>query len=136
MWLEPQHEGIPILPPSALTKPFWDGCAAGELRFQRCTSCQTAIFNPSYLCRACLSNELRWDVSAGRGSVYSYTICHRPMSPTFTDIYAPVIVDLDEGYQLLSNIVGCDADDVSVGMRVVVQFHAVGERTLPYFAPE
>lgn len=134
-WLEPQSEGIPILPPSPLTRPFWDGCSAGELRFQRCGACGAAIFNPAHVCRACTSTDLRWEVSAGTGTVYSYTICHRPMTPQFTDVYAPVIVDLDEGYQMLSNVVGCRVADVHVGMRVRVLFHPIGERTLPYFEP-
>lgn len=134
-WLEPQGEGIPILRTSPLTEPFWDGCAEGELRFQRCGDCGAAIFNPAYVCRACTSHDLRWEVSAGLGTVFSYTICHRPMTPQFTDVYAPVIVDLDEGYQMLSDVVGCDAADVHVGMRVRVLFHMIADRTLPYFAP-
>jgi uncharacterized OB-fold protein len=134
-WLHPQSEGIPILRTSSLTQAFWDGCAEGELRFQRCDACGAAIFNPAPICRVCTSNDLRWEVSAGTGTVFSYTICHRPMTPQFTDIYAPVIVDLDEGYQMLSDLIGCVAADVHVGMRVQVRFHAVGDRTLPYFEP-
>lgn len=134
-WLRPQAEGIPILRPGPLTQHFWDGCDEGELRYQRCTDCGTAIFNPAHVCRVCTSKELRWEVSAGAGTVYSYTICHRPMSPQFTDIYAPVIVDLVEGYQMLSNVIGCDVSDVHVGLRIRTQFHRLGDRTLPYFEP-
>jgi uncharacterized OB-fold protein len=134
-WLDPQSEGIPILRTTPLTESFWDGCAQGELRFQRCGACGSANFNPTRSCRTCTSRDLRWEVSAGFGTVFSYTVCHRPMTPDFTDIYAPIIVDLDEGYQLLSNLVGCDLDDIAVGMRVGVQFHRVGDRVLPYFAP-
>lgn len=134
-WLEPQSDGIPILRTTPLTQPFWDGCAEGELRFQRCASCGAAIFNPSRVCRVCTSRDLEWEVSAGRGTVFSYTVCHRAMTPQFTDVYAPVIVDLDEGYQMLSDIIGCDVDDLEVGMRVQVSFHAVGDRVLPYFEP-
>jgi uncharacterized OB-fold protein len=57
------------------------------------------------------------------------------MTPDFTTPYAPVIVDLDEGYQMLSNLVGCTVGDVRVGLRVKVRFHRIGERTLPYFEP-
>jgi len=135
MWLHPQGEGIPILRTTPLTVPFWEGCAAGELRYQRCAACDTAIFNPAYVCRMCTGRDLRWHVSAGLGTVYSYTICHRPMTPQFTEIYAPIIVDLEEGYQMLSDLVGCEATDVQVGMKVRVMFHAIGDRTLPYFEP-
>lgn len=134
-WLHPQGEGIPILRTSPVTKPFWDGLEEGELRYQRCLSCDQAIFNPAHVCRRCNSSDLEWQVSAGRGTVYSYTICHRPMTPAFTTPYAPVIVDLDEGYQMLSDLVGCTADDVHVGMPVKVLFHRIGDRTLPYFEP-
>lgn len=134
-WLTPQAEGIPILRTSPLTAPFWDGCAEHKLLFQRCRACNAANFNPTYLCRNCTSQDLVWDESAGTGTVFSYTICHRPMTPDFTDIYAPVIVDLDEGYQMLSDLIDCDTAELAVGMRVQVKFHAVGDRVLPYFAP-
>jgi uncharacterized OB-fold protein len=135
IWLEPQAEGIPILDPSPLTQPFWDGCREGRLRYQRCTACGAAIFNPAHVCRICTSSALEWTDSNGLGSIFSYTICHRPMTPQFTDVYAPVIVDLDEGYQMLSNLVGCTVAEAAVGMAVKVRFHALGERTLPYFEP-
>jgi len=134
-WLEPQEEGIPILPASPLTQPFWDGCAGRALRYQRCLACGAANFNPAYVCRMCTSNQLDWTDSSGRGSIFSYTICHRPMTPQFTDVYAPVIIDLEEGYQMLSNLIGCNTLEIRVGMAVTVVFHDVGERTLPYFVP-
>lgn len=134
-WLHPQGEGIPILRTSPLTTTFWDGVEAGELRYQRCRACGFPVFNPAHVCRSCTSSDLEWQVSAGLGTVYSYTICHRPMTPDFTTPYAPVLVDLDEGYQMLSDLVGCDAADLQVGMRVKVLFHKIGERSLPYFEP-
>jgi len=50
--------------------------------------------------------ELRWTPSEGRGEVYSWTVVHRPVSPEFEPPYAPAIITLDEGYQMLTNIVG------------------------------
>ena len=135
-WLRPQHrDPVPFTPPSLVSAPFWEGVAAGELRYQRCADCGSAVFNPAPVCRTCTSTNLGWEVSAGRGSVYSWTICHRPMSPAFTTPYAPVIVDLDEGFQMLSNLVECDTDDVEVGLRVEVLFHPNGDRSIPYFRP-
>ena len=105
-WLAPQPGPVPFTPPSPVSAPFWDGLAAGELRYQRCANCGAPVFNPAPLCRACTSTDLDWQVSAGLGTVYSWTICHRPMSPDLVTPYTPVIVDLDEGYQMLSNLVG------------------------------
>jgi uncharacterized OB-fold protein len=133
--LVPQSEGIPLPRPTMLSRPFWDACAEGRLLYQRCTSCDHAIFNPAPLCPRCFARDLAWHESSGRGSIYSWTIAHRPMTASYTAPYAPIIVDLDEGYQMVSNLIGCGVDDVAIGLRVRVDFHAVGAVTLPYFRP-
>ena len=133
--LAPQAEGIPVPRTNTLTRPFWEACAEGRLIFQRCTSCRRAIFNPAPICPSCHSAALGWEDSAGGGSVYSWTVAYRPLSPAFTAPYAAVIVDLDEGYQMVSNLIGCRVGDIAVGMRVQVEFHNVGAVTLPYFRP-
>lgn len=133
--LEPQSGNIPIRRPALVSQPFWAGCADHKLLYQRCNRCGAAIFNPAPVCRTCTSADLSWHESAGVGTVYSWTIAWRPQSPAFTTPYAPIIVDLDEGYQMLSNLVGCDTEDVRVGMRVQVTFHAFDKGTLPYFRP-
>jgi len=47
-----------------------------------------------------------------------------------------IIVDMLEGWQILSNLVGCEHDAVEIGMRVEVEFHEMeGDFTLPYFHP-
>jgi len=47
-----------------------------------------------------------------------------------------VIVELDEGWSLVSNLIGCDSDEAAIGMRVEVDFHAIaGGAVLPYFRP-
>lgn len=134
-WLEPQAPGIPLPRPSALTRPFWDACADGRLVFQRCQGCGAAIFDPALACRTCRSRELRWEDSSGRGEVYSWTVAHRPLSPAFTAVYAPIIVTLDEGFQMISNLVDCEDDVLAVGLRVTVRFHRIDDVTLPYFRP-
>ena len=82
--LVPQDGDIPILRITPVTRPFWEGVDAGELRYQRCAACGTAIFNPAHVCRSCTSSDLEWQVSAGNGTVYSWTVCYRPMTPAFT----------------------------------------------------
>jgi uncharacterized OB-fold protein len=134
--LLPQKAGIPLPHPTPVSQPFWDGCALGELRYQRCRQCGRALFNPTSVCRWCGSDSLAWELGQGRGSVYSWSVVWRPQSTAFHVPYAAVIVDLDEGYQMLSGLIGCEHDEVDVGMRVAVEFHAAGEMTLPYFSPD
>ena len=77
---------------------------------------------------------MRWERSSGLGEIYSWTVVHRPVTAEFEPPYAPAIITLDEGYQMLTNVVGVAQEDLAIGMRVQVQFHAVGgEVTLPYF---
>ena len=60
----------------------------------------------------------------------------RPQTPAFTVPYAPVIVAMDEGWHLLSNLVGCDDTEVAVALPVEVEFHPVGGGIqLPYVRP-
>ena len=131
--LRPQTGPVPHAS-SQVSVPFWEGCRSEELRYQRCEACGASNFPPTEHCRQCLSAELRWQQSSGRGEIYSWTVVHRPVTAGFRPPYAPAIVTLDEGYQMLTNIVGVSPDDLAIGMRVRVQFHAVGDDvTLPYF---
>jgi uncharacterized protein len=131
--LQPQRGPVPH-GSNPVSAPFWEGCRDGELRYQRCDSCGLSNFPPTEHCRQCLSGELRWSTSDGLGEIYSWTVVHRPVSPEFEPPYAPAIITLDEGYQMLTNVVGMAVEDLAIGMRVQVQFHAVGpDLTLPYF---
>jgi uncharacterized OB-fold protein len=133
MMLLPQTGDLPHADPSPLTEPFWAACARGELLFQRCGECGTATFPPTTHCRECLSDQLRWESSAGRGTLYSWTIVHRPVTPAFSTPYAPAIVTLAEGYQMVSNIVGTTSERLRLDLPLRVAFH--GDLHLPYFEP-
>jgi uncharacterized protein len=134
-YLNPQVGSIRIPRVTEISRPFWEAVADHRLTFQRCENCGAAIFNPAPICRFCTSAQLRWEESAGIGSVYSWTVAWRPQSPAFEVPYAPIIVDLAEGYQMISILVNCSVDDVRVGLPVEVVYYEVGDRTLPYFQP-
>ncbi len=131
--LQPQSGRVPHAE-SPVSAPFWEGCANHELRYQRCVDCGQATFPPSEHCRFCLCFRLDWMASAGLGEIYSWTVVHRPVSAEFAPPYAPAIVELREGYQLLTNIIGVAADELTVGLGVRVEFCSVNsDLTLPYF---
>ena len=67
----------PVPVPTPETQPFWDGCAAGELRIQRCDDCGRPYFYPRPVCPACGSRNVRWFTASGRATLYSYVINHR-----------------------------------------------------------
>lgn len=134
--LRPQTGPVPHAS-SQVSVPFWEGCQSKQLRYQRCAACGLANFPPTEHCRQCLSEDLDWRHSIGSGEIYSWTVVYRPVTAEFEPPYAPAIVTLDEGYQMLTNIVGVPPEDIEVGVRVRVQFHDVGpDVTLPYFTAE
>jgi uncharacterized OB-fold protein len=129
--------GKPLPPVTAETRPFWDGCRQGELRYQTCAGCGAAQFYPRALCARCGGTDLTWRRSQGEGTVHAVTVVQRPPSPAFrTDVpYAIALVDLDEGFRLLANVLTPDPGRVAIGDRVRVVFEQRGEVSLPQFAP-
>jgi uncharacterized protein len=124
--------------PTDLTRPFWAGGVAGELRLQRCARCGHLRYPISAVCPRCLSSEAAWEAVSGRATVQSYVIFERAYHDAWKDQvpYVVALVELDEGPVLLTNIVAVPPAEVRVGQRVKVVFpRQSGEAALPQFAP-
>ncbi len=124
-------DGMPVPLPDQLTADFWEGCAARELRIQRCASCGTHRHVPAPICRACQSFEYTWDVSNGTGRIFSYIVVHHSVHPA-TDAIVPYnvsVIELDDcgGVLVTSNVVDCSNDDLYVGMPVRVVWEQVDD---------
>ena len=79
---------------------------------------------------------MRWHKSSGRGKLYSWTVVWRPQQPAFRTPYAPAIMEVEEGWWLLTSVIGCDPEDLLAGMPLRVAFHPAGENIwLPYAEP-
>ncbi len=129
------------LPGTALEDPTVGGgphtayqalLAQDVLGFQACGSCSGAVFPPRGRCSHCGAEALSWRASAGRGTVYSTTV----LAPRDKPTYAVVLVDLDEGYRMMSRIVEADAETIAIDDRVAVRFQPHGDEVLPMFAPD
>jgi uncharacterized protein len=133
--LAPQSGAITLPVPSELSAPFWEACRQHRLTYLACPTCGAAQFNPAPLCRHCNATSLERRDSAGRGTIDTWSMVWRGPTPAFTVPYAPAIVALDEGFHMISNIVGCLPEEVASGRRVVVTFHELPDGTvLPYFS--
>lgn len=127
----------PIPLPTPLSTEFWSAAAAGKLVIPCCTDCGTRFFVPEPACPACLSRRWTYQTSTGTGTVYSVTVVHRAPGPGFDVPYALAVIDLDDGGTLLSHIVDIPAAEVTIGLRVRVDFRQLtDEITLPYFVPD
>jgi uncharacterized OB-fold protein len=68
--------------------------------------------------------------------VWTYTVVHPPTLPAFADRvpYGAVVVRLDEGVFMVSNLVDCPVDELAVGLRVEVAITEVDNGVvLPLF---
>jgi uncharacterized OB-fold protein len=118
-------------------RAFWTGGGGGELRIVRCNDCGYYIHPPSPRCPQCLSENVEPSPVSGRGRVYTYTVNERAWFPGLEVPYVIAIVQLDEqpDLRLMTNIVGCSADQVAIDMPVRVEFRQQGEAFVPVFGP-
>jgi len=115
---------------------WWNAVDQGKLLIQRCKSCQTLRHPPRPMCGECQSTE--WDSieSSMDGEVFSFTTLHYPKVPGYTYPLCCAVITLGEGTRIVSNIVGIDHRDVSIGMKVKGKIEQVDEKTiLPQFYP-
>ena len=107
-----------------------------------CHTCGHNFFTPSMVCPSCLSADWSYHKSEGLGRVYTHTTVHRGPDPSWVVPYVLAVVDLVEGWHMLSRLLVVPPDDsvpgALIGLAVKVEF--VGEdrapfRTLPVFSP-
>jgi uncharacterized OB-fold protein len=128
----------PVPPIHPWTEPFWKAAREGKLMIQRCSACQHAIFYPRVSCPFCLSDKLTWTESAGRGRVYTFSVVRNNAPSAFlSDMpFVIAIVKLEDGVQMMTNIVGCEPEQVHCDMPVEVVFEKLNDEiTLPKFTP-
>jgi uncharacterized protein len=105
----------------------------GELAYQWSPQANRAVFYPRVICPYTGSDRLEWRVSAGLGTVYATTVTHqREGAP-----YNVALIDIDEGFRLMSRVEDIAPEDVRIGMRVKLRVHkpAGDEPAYPVFAP-
>jgi uncharacterized protein len=136
------------MPPPILTdpmaderiQPFWDAAKEETLVAPKCADCGTFRMPPVRFCANCLSQNLAWEPLLGTGVVYTFIIVRHPLNPNAANYvpYMPAAIDADgaPGMRFISNVVGCDPEDVEIGMKVSVVWNHVSDAlTLPFWVP-
>ncbi|MGH7080951.1 MAG: Zn-ribbon domain-containing OB-fold protein [Acetobacteraceae bacterium] len=116
------------------TTAYWEAAKKGVLLVRRCTDCRRAHYYPRALCPFCFSDRGDWQPASGNGTIYSFSVMQRAPVP-----YAIAYVTLQEGPTMLTNIVDCDFNALSIGVAVRLVFKPTeGGAALPMFtlAPE
>ncbi len=113
---------------------FWQGVDQGKLVLQKCGECGEWCHLPRPMCPKCHSVEKQWAQVSGRGVVYSWVTYHESPHPAFKAPYSVVLVELEEGMRIVSNLVDVKANEIEVGMPVEVTFEEIKEGViLPKF---
>jgi uncharacterized protein len=125
--------------PNAETQVFWDKANQDELWIQRCNQCNKPYFYPRFFCPRCLSQDVEWFKTAGKGKLHTYMINHRA-APGFEDEapYAIAVVELDEGVRMMTNIHDIEntPENLVLDMPLEVTFEEVAPgRKVPYWRP-
>jgi uncharacterized OB-fold protein len=127
---------IPTITPEM--RPFFEAAKRRQLVVQRCLDCGVHRFPAREICSACLSSRREWVPVSGRGEVFSFNVMHQVYHPGFAAEvpYAVVLVKLEEGPKMTSNLLGVAPRDIRVGMPVRVVFEDVSDEVaLPKFEP-
>ena len=120
------------------TQEYWDGLKRHELRQQRCKDCNRGYFYPRPFCPrpGCHSRNVEWFTASGKGTLHSYVIAHRG-HPAFEAPYVIAVVELEDGGQMMTNLVGVDdptPDQLTIDAPVEIVFENVNDQiTLPKF---
>ena len=109
---------MPVKTPT--TAPFWDALAATPHRHPVLSVVAEPTFSTRASAPRTLADDLEWREISGLGTLYTYTVAHRPVSPHFADAVPQLlaIVEWDEGPRFSTEMVNVEPDDLEVGMRV------------------
>jgi acetyl-CoA acetyltransferase/uncharacterized OB-fold protein len=131
--------GRPIPQPSLASAAFWASGADGVLRIAQCSDCSRRIHPPLPICPDCRGRSIELNAVSGRAVVAGFSVNHQAWLPNFPPPYvvAVVAVKEDDRARLTTNIIGCDPQDVQIGMRVRVRFQRQADDIwLPLFEPD
>ena len=107
---------------------YIEHCEQGVLAYQYSKDDGRAVFFPRVIAPGSGSPDLEWRVSKGLGTVHATTVVHsRDSAP-----YNVALIDVDEGFRMMSRVEDIDPMQVKIGMRVKVRMHPGDDKQPPY----
>jgi uncharacterized OB-fold protein len=106
---------------------YIEHCKKGELAYQ-----VTADGKPVFFPRAAApvtGGKLEWRISKGLGTVHATTVVHGAKDQKPWNV---ALIDLDEGFRMMSRVEDIEPMDVRIGMRVKVRMTRGDEKQPSY----
>ena len=129
----------PLPPVRSFSAPFWEATREKRLllQYDRVARAYQFYPRPTSIYTGRRAN-LEWREVSGHGVLYDHTIVRRARPP-FRDLepYAIALVSLDEGVNVMSNLIHCDEQALQAGLRVRPYWHPLSDgRHLLLFEPD
>ena len=106
---------------------YIEHCKKGELAYQVAEDGKPVFFPRAIAPRT--GGKLEWRVSKGMGTVHATTVVHGAKDQKPWNV---ALIDLDEGFRMMSRVEDIDPMNVKIGMRVKVRMTKGDEKQPPY----
>lgn len=111
--------------PRSFSKPYWEATRDKKLLLQYDPKVGRYQFFPRANSIATGRRNLEWREVSGKGEVFSFTVARRTREPfRGHEPFLIALVTLDEGVNVMANMVDCTLEEMKIGLRV-----------MPYWAP-
>lgn len=107
--------GLDVARPVSAEATFQQYLNAGQLMVQHCVGCDRAIFFPRLHCPRCQRGAAAWRPMRLTGALYSYSDIPEGNTSPGRNV---VLVDMDEGFRMMSTVPDIPADSLQIGMRL------------------
>ncbi|MFY9326898.1 MAG: OB-fold domain-containing protein [Georgfuchsia sp.] len=110
---------------------YWKAAFDSQLMLAECGVCSKLHHPPQAVCPFCWSSRIKPKFASGHGTVNSYSIVYQSGDPAFKHLvpYVLAYVDLEEGLSMVTNVVNCDINKVSIGMKIKSVFEQTSDKT-------
>ena len=119
---------------------MWDdgallaGAREGKLLLRTCRACERVCHPPLPMCPHCQSLDWQQRPASGRARLHSWLVSIRPDQQGDAPRVV-IVVDLEEGVRLVSNLVDAPVSAPHEGMALALCFRTEGDMILPQFRP-
>ena len=109
---------------------FQAALAEGRFEVQWCKACARAFFFPRTHCPHCHGADHEWRASTGTGTLYSHSEIPATSKTPGRNV---ILVDMDDGFRMMSTLVDAGTVDLQIGMRVQASIERLAEQARVVF---
>ncbi|MSP02410.1 MAG: hypothetical protein EXR07_15365 [Acetobacteraceae bacterium] len=116
------------MPPDSPLATYIAHLERDELAYQYSPSAGGAVFYPRVIAPKTGKADLEWRISKGLGTVHATTVVHPQQGAPFN----VALIDVDEGFRMMSRVEDIAPTDVKIGLRVAFRTHKAEGDDPPY----